>query len=173
MEQNRSWEANSHSDSSRNSPPFMEPKGIFLCSREPAAGPCPELDAYGPCFPPYFPKSHCNITLPFTLWVICSLHVFWPPILYAFLVYPVCATCPAHLILLNSITLTVFGVKCASSSLYSLIQLPATYSLLGPNIVLNTLFSNSLTLCSSLSVRDQFSCPYKATGKITVLYFNL
>jgi hypothetical protein len=28
-------------------------------------------------------------------------------------------------------------------------------SLLGPNILLSTLFSNTLSLCSSLSVRDQ------------------
>jgi hypothetical protein len=38
---------------------------------------------------------------------------------------------------------------------------------LGPNILLSTLFSNTLGLCSSLSVRDQVSHPYKTTGKIT------
>jgi hypothetical protein len=32
---------------------------------------------------------------------------------------------------------------------------PVTSSLLGPNILLRTLFSNTLSLCSSLSVRDQ------------------
>jgi hypothetical protein len=42
--------------------------------------------------------------------------------------------------------------------------------LLGPNILLNTLFSNTLSLCSSLKVKDQFSHPYSTTGKITVLY---
>jgi hypothetical protein len=39
-----------------------------------------------------------------------------------------------------------------------------------PNNLLSTLFSNSLSLCSSLSVRDQVSYPYKTTGKIIVLY---
>jgi hypothetical protein len=34
-------------------------------------------------------------------------------------------------------------------------------SLLGPNILLSTLFSNTLSLCSSLSVRDQVWHPYK------------
>jgi hypothetical protein len=29
---------------------------------------------------------------------------------------------------------------------------------------------NTLSLCSSLSVRDQVSNPYKTTGKIIVLY---
>jgi hypothetical protein len=43
-------------------------------------------------------------------------------------------------------------------------------SLLGPNILLSALFSNTLSLCSSLSVRDQVSHPYKTTGKTTVLY---
>jgi hypothetical protein len=37
---------------------------------------------------------------------------------------------------------------------------------LGPNILLSTLFSNTLNLCSSLIVRDQVSHPYKTTGKI-------
>jgi hypothetical protein len=41
--------------------------------------------------------------------------------------------------------------------------------LLGPNILLSTLFSKTLSLCSSLSVRDQVSYPYKTTGKIITL----
>jgi hypothetical protein len=32
------------------------------------------------------------------------------------------------------------------------------------------LFSNTLSLCSSISVRDQVSHPYKITGKLIVLY---
>jgi hypothetical protein len=50
---------------------------------------------------------------------------------------------------------------------------PVTSSLLGPNILLKTLFSNTLSLCTSLSMRDQVSHPYKTTGRIVVLYiFN-
>jgi hypothetical protein len=45
-----------------------------------------------------------------------------------------------------------------------------SFSLLGPNILLNTLFSETLSLCSSPKVRDQVSHPYNTTGKITVLY---
>jgi hypothetical protein len=33
-----------------------------------------------------------------------------------------------------------------------------------------TLFSNTLTLCSSLNIRDQVSHPYRTTGKSIVLY---
>jgi hypothetical protein len=56
--------------------------------------------------------------------------------------------------------------KSCSSSLCSF-SLP---SLFGPNILLSTLFSNTLSLCSSLTVRDHVPRPYKTTGKVTVLY---
>jgi hypothetical protein len=42
-------------------------------------------------------------------------------------------------------------------------------SLLGPNILCNTLFPNTLSLCSSLIVSDQVSHPYKTTRKIVCL----
>jgi hypothetical protein len=42
-------------------------------------------------------------------------------------------------------------------------------SLLGPNILLSTLFSNTLSLWSSLNVRDQALHPH-TTGRIMVLY---
>jgi hypothetical protein len=41
---------------------------------------------------------------------------------------------------------------------------------LGPNILLSILFSNTLSLCSSLNVRDRVSHSYRTTGKIIVLY---
>ena len=41
---------------------------------------------------------------------------------------------------------------------------------LGPNTLLSILFSNTLSLRSSLSVSDQVSHPYKTTGKYIVLY---
>ena len=52
----------------------------------------------------------------------------------------------------------------------NILHSPVTLSLLGPNILLSTLFSNTLSLCSSLNVSDQVSHPYKTTGKIIVLY---
>jgi hypothetical protein len=70
------------------------------------------------------------------------------------------------------ITRIIFGdeYRSLSSSLCSLLHSPVTSSLLDPNILLSTLFSNTLSICSSLSVRDQVSHPYKTIGKITVLY---
>jgi hypothetical protein len=59
--------------------------------------------------------------------------------------------------------------RLLSSSLCSLLHSPVISSFLGPNILLSTLFSNTLSLCFYLSVRDQVSHPYKTTDKITVL----
>jgi hypothetical protein len=53
-----------------------------------------------------------------------------------------------------------------SSSLCTFLPSPVTPSLLGPNILPNTLFSNTLNLRSSLNVRDQVSHPYKPQAKL-------
>ena len=45
-----------------------------------------------------------------------------------------------------------------------------TSSLLGPNILLNTMLSNILSFLSSRNVNEQVSHLYKTTGKIIVLY---
>jgi hypothetical protein len=39
-------------------------------------------------------------------------------------------------------------------------------SLVGPDFLLSTLFSNTLNLCSSLDVTDQVKDPYKTASKI-------
>ena len=53
---------------------------------------------------------------------------------------------------------------------YVFFSTPVTLSHLGPNILFNTLTSNTLNLCSSLDVTDQVSHPYKTTSKIIVPY---
>jgi hypothetical protein len=67
----------------------------------------------------------------------------------------------------------IFGdeYKSLRSSLSSLLHSPVTTSLLGPNILLSTLFTSTLCLCSSLSVRDHVSHPYKTTGKTIISFY--
>jgi hypothetical protein len=60
--------------------------------------------------------------------------------------------------------------KLWSSSLCSFLQHPVTSYLFGPNILLITLFTNTLSLCSSPKVGNQVSHPYRTTDKIIVLY---
>jgi hypothetical protein len=55
-------------------------------------------------------------------------------------------------------------------SLCSDFQPRAISFILGLNIILKTLFSDILNLCSSLSVRNAVSHPYKTTDKIIILY---
>ena len=52
-----------------------------------------------------------------------------------------------------------------SSSLCSFLQSPVTSSRLDTNTLLSTLFSNTLSLRSSVNVRDKASNPYQATGQ--------
>jgi hypothetical protein len=92
--------------------------------------------------------------------------------LYVFFFSPLHATCLTDLILLDLIILIILGekYKSRSSSVCSFLHPPVTSSLFHQNIILNALFSNALSLCFSLNLRDQISHPYRTTGKIFVLY---
>jgi hypothetical protein len=63
--------------------------------------------------------------------------------------------------ILNFITSTIMGEEHISwnYSLCSFLHSPVTSSTLGPNILLSTLFSNTLSLPSLLNVGDQVSHP--------------
>jgi hypothetical protein len=92
-------------------------------------------------------------------------------ILYALLFSPIRATCHAYPIHFDLIILIMFGeeYKLWSSTLCSFLQSLVTSSLHGPNILFSTLFSNTLSLCSFLNVRDQVSHPYRTTGNTAEL----
>ena len=92
-------------------------------------------------------------------------------ILYTSLLAAIRATRPVRLNLLDFIIQTILGeeYRSFSSSLCSFLQSLVTSSLLGPNILLDTLFSKTLSLSSFLNVSDQVLHPYKTTVKIFVL----
>ena len=95
-----------------------------------------------------------------------------PKTLYTPLFSHIRATYSAYLFLLDLIIRKVFGgeYRSLSSSLCSFLHFVATLSFLDPNIFLTTLFSNTLSLSSSLSLSDQVSHPYKTKVKIINLY---
>ena len=90
--------------------------------------------------------------------------------LYAPLLSSIHATCPAHLILLDFITRTILGeeYRLLSSPLCNFLCSSVTLSLLHQNTFHSTLFSDTLSLRSSLNVCDQVSHPYKTTEKIII-----
>ena len=148
----------------------MEPEGSLLHSQLPATCSYPKPDWSSPCPP------HCNSwrsisVLSSHLWLGLPSSLFpsgFPAKpLYIPLLSPICATCPAHLIVLDLITWTMLGeeYRSLSFSLCSFLHSPVT-SLLGPNTLLSTLLSNTLSLRSSFNLRDQVSHPYKTRGKL-------
>ena len=139
----------------------MEPESSFPYSQAPATCPCPEPTPSSLHNPFPLPEdvlilsSHLCLGLPSRLFP----SGFPTKTLCTPLPSSICATCPAHLILLDFINRTILGeeYRSLSSSLCNFLHSPVTPSLLSPNNLLNTLFSNSLSLCSSLYVNDQVS----------------
>lgn len=101
----------------------------------------------------YFSKIHLNVTFPPTSRSSnghCPFPLCITPL-------PMRATCSVHLILLGSVILIIFveEKKLSSCLLCNFLQHRTISSLL------NILFSDILSLCSSLSVRDQVSNPHR------------
>jgi hypothetical protein len=77
------------------------------------------------------------------------------------------ATYPYHLISRFLIVLIIFGKEY---NLCSFLQPPVISFLFGQNILVNTLFSNTISLFCSCNIRNEVLHPYRTTGKIIVSY---
>ena len=115
----------------------------------------------------YISSSHLRLGLPSGLFP----SGFPFKTVYTPLISLIPATCRNYFILLDLITQTILGeqYRSLSYSLCSFLHSSVTSSLLCPNILLSTLFLNTLSLRSSLNVIDQVAHPYRTTGKVILL----
>jgi len=170
MVQSPSWEANWFAASQQIPRISLNPEVHYRTHKRP-----PPVSILCQPNPVHIPTSHLLI-LPTHLRLGLPSGLlpsgFPTKILYNSLSSPIRVICPAHLIPLHFITRTTLGeqYKSFSCSLCSLLHSPVTSSLLGQNILLNTMFSNTLKFLSSRNVNDQVSHPYKTTSKLIVLY---
>jgi len=174
MEQRFSLEANRLADCQEIPLILWNPKVHYRIHKCPP--PVPVLSQLDPVDTPtsHYLKIHPNIITSsasgFIQWALSITFPHQKPVHASPL--PIRATCHAYFILLDFITRTILGeqYRSLSSSLCSFLHSPVTSSLLGPNILFNTLFSNTLSLLSPLNVSDQVSHPYRTTFKIIILY---
>ena len=140
----------------------MEPEGSLLHSQVPATCPYPEPAGSSPYPHIPLPEYPSKFYPPIYVWVlqVVSFPQVSTPKPCTRLSFPPYALHSPPIIPLDFITRTILGEenRSLSSSLCSFLHSLVTSSLLGPNI-LNTLFSNTLSLRSSLNASNSNTVP--------------
>ena len=148
----------------------MEPEGSLPHSKLPATCLYPEPARSNKC-PHVFLKKHLNIILSstpgFSKWSLSLKFPHQNPVYTSTLSHTRYMPSPSHS------SQFYHPQNTLSSSLSSFLHSLVSSCLLSPNILLNTLFSNTLSLRSSLSVSDQVSHPHISANKIIFLYSSI
>ena len=137
----------------------MEPKGSLPHSQVLAT--VPILNLLDPVHAPtsQFLKTHLNITSPSTpgssKWSLSFRFSHQNPVYTSPL--PIQTKCPSRLIIPDLVTRTILGkeYRSLSFSVCSYFHSPFTSCLIGKNILLSTVLSNTLSLGFSLNVSNQ------------------
>ena len=173
MEQSNSWKADWFSNSQEIPYIVLNLKVHYHIYK--SQPPAPILSKINPVHAPpfHFLKTHLNIILPFmpglSRWSLSFRFPHQNPVYTSPLPHTFCMS--TQLVLLDLIIQIIMceEYRSLSSLLCIFLNFPITSSLLGPNILLSTLFTNTLSLHYSLSMSDHVSNPYKTTGKIMSL----
>ena len=155
----------------------METESSLSHSQQPATCPYPQPDQFSPCPSSRVLEIHFNIILPSSPWSSNLSPSLRFPLQQPVCTFPLSHTCymPFYLIILDLITWIISGeeYQSLSSSLYSFPHSSFASSLLGSNILLSTLFPNTLILFLFPNMSDQVSNPHQTTSKIKVLYISV
>jgi hypothetical protein len=174
MQHSPPWEANRFSASKEIPCIFWNLKvhyHIHKCSL-----PVRILNQLDPVHTPtsYFLKIHLNIIPHLSLGLPSGLFPsgFATKSLYPPLLSPYALHAPPISSLFYRPTILGEQYRSLRSSICSFLQSPVTSSLLISNILLSTLFSNTLSLLSTLNVGEQVSHPYKKHVHLMVWIVN-
>ena len=139
----------------------MESEGSLSPLQVTATCPHRQPDQSSPCPPSYFLKIHLNITIPSkpgsSKWSLSLRFPHQNPVCISLLPHTCYKSRPSHSSWFDHRVIFGEQYRSLSSSLCSFLHSPVTSSLLGPNIFLGTLFSNTHMLRSYLKVTDQFN----------------